>query len=67
MTSHFNTGDGVTFTDAGLANGSTVNIVAAGIAPDLMQIQNTTGTYTFTGGAIGGWNILSKSGERLQC
>ncbi len=54
--------DSVSFTDAGLGNGSTVHVVAGGVSPGDFIVSNTSGTYTFTGGPIGGSGILTKTG-----
>jgi hypothetical protein len=58
----FTNGDSVIFTDAGLANGAAVNVDAAGVSPTALSIQNTSGTYTFSGGTISGFGSLDKSG-----
>ena len=58
----FATGDIVNFTDAGLANGSVVQI-ASGVAPTGVNVQNTTGTYRFQGGPIAGAGGLNKTGN----
>jgi autotransporter-associated beta strand protein len=55
----FVAGDDVTFGDTGVG---TIVIAAAGVAPDTIRIQNTTGNYTFSGGAIGGATKLEKTG-----
>jgi autotransporter-associated beta strand protein len=58
----FATGNTVNFTDLGITNSNgTVAVDAAGVAPGTINISNTTGTYTFTGGSIGGTGILTKS------
>jgi hypothetical protein len=54
--------DNVFFTNAGLALGSTVTVDAGGVTAGNVNIQNTTGTYTLTGGAIAGTGSLNKSG-----
>ena len=54
--------DIVNFTDAGLASGATVTVVAGGVTPGNVNVSNTTGTYTLAGGPIGGSGNLTKSG-----
>ena len=58
----FQSQDRATFDDTGLANGSTVTITAAGVTIGNTKVTNTTGTYTFVGGAIGGSGSLTKTG-----
>ncbi len=55
----FLSGDQVAFGDGTLGN---VTIAAAGVSPDSLSVQNTSGNYTFTGGAITGAAKLEKSG-----
>ncbi len=52
-------GDQVTFGDAGVGP---VAVAPAGIAPDSMRVQNSSGNYIFSGGPIGGSTSLEKSG-----
>jgi autotransporter-associated beta strand protein len=52
----------VTFTNAGLASGATVAVAAGGVTPGQINVANSTGTYTFMGGAIGGGGTLTKTG-----
>ena len=58
----FQAEDRATFDDTGLANGSTVTIQAAGVTIGNTKVTNTTGTYTFVGGAISGSGSLTKTG-----
>ena len=44
-------GDQATFGNTGVG---TVVVSASGVSPNVVNIQNTTGTYTFTGGSISG-------------
>ncbi len=55
----FVAGDQVTFDNAGVGN---IVIAATGVAPDAIHVENTSGNYTFSGGAIGGSTVLEKSG-----
>ena len=52
----------VTFDDSGLSAGSTVTIQAAGVIVKSAKVTNTTGTYTFIGGALSGSGSLTKTG-----
>jgi autotransporter-associated beta strand protein len=56
----FANGDVVRFKDSGVG---TVAIQAAGVSPTAVIVSNTTGTYRFIGGAIGGSSSLTKSGN----
>ena len=56
----YSNGDLVQFTDA---NVGAVVIDGAGVSPLQVQVQNTTGTYSFTGGAMTGNGSLVKSGN----
>ncbi len=58
----FQTNDTVTFGDDGLATGANVTIQTAGVTIGNVRVTNTTGTYAFTGGAIGGSGSITKSG-----
>jgi autotransporter-associated beta strand protein len=58
----FQDNDNVTFDDTGLTAGSTVTIQAAGVTAGTTRVTNTTGTYTFVGGAISGTSSLTKTG-----
>ncbi len=58
----FQAEDRTTFDDTGLANGSTVTIQAAGVTIGNTKVTNTTGTYTFAGGALRGSGSLTKTG-----
>ncbi|MEK0448078.1 MAG: hypothetical protein RL088_346 [Verrucomicrobiota bacterium] len=58
----FQDNDNVTFDDTGLTAGSTVTIQAAGVTVGTTRVTNTTGTYTFVGGAISGTSSLTKTG-----
>ena len=58
----FQAADRTTFDDTGLANGSTVTIQAAGVTIGNTKVTNTTGTYTFVGGALSGSGTLTKTG-----
>src|SRR5262245_39765762 len=59
----FQSGDIVNFTNAGLGAGATVTIDPAGVSPAAINVSNTTGTYTFTGGPIqGATTSLTKTG-----
>lgn len=53
-------GDQATFGDTGVGN---VVVDASGVSPDAIRVQNTSGTYTFSGGSIGGAAILEKTGD----
>ena len=53
-------GDRATFGDTGVGN---VAIASAGVTPDLVQVQNSTGNYTFSGGSISGAARLEKTGN----
>lgn len=54
----FGTNNNVTLGDTGVGN---VSIDAAGVTPGTVTVANTSGTYTFTGGAIGGSGPLTKN------
>lgn len=56
----FVAGDVVRFKDAGVG---IVNIQPASVNPSAIFVSNTTGTYQFTGGSIGGTTSLIKSGN----
>jgi hypothetical protein len=56
----FRNNDSVTFSNSGLSQ-STVQVAAEGVNPKNIAVTNTTGTYTFTGGPIGGSGILTKT------
>jgi autotransporter-associated beta strand protein len=56
----FLAGDQVTF---GTGTVGTVTIAAGGVSPDLISVQNTSGTYRFTGGMITGAAKLDKTGS----
>ena len=58
----FQANDNVTFDDTGLAAGATVSISVAGVTVGNTKVTNTTGTYTFIGGAIGGSGAITKTG-----
>lgn len=58
--STFSNGDIAQFTDAHVG---TVEIDAGGVSPALVEVQNTTGTYTFNGGSLSGGGSLVKTGE----
>jgi autotransporter-associated beta strand protein len=58
----FASGDVVVFTDAGLADGSTINVTANTLNPGEIRVQNTTGVYTFTGNSLSGSGNLTKTG-----
>jgi autotransporter-associated beta strand protein len=66
--STFANGDNVTFANSpprppilpGI--GGTITVDEDGVRPDSLAITATTGTYTFTGGAIAGTTSLAKSG-----
>lgn len=58
----FATGDSVNFTDTALAAGSTVTIVNGGVSPNRVNVSNTSGTYTFTGGPLNSLGTLTKTG-----
>ena len=58
----FQDNDKATFDDSGLVSGSTVTIQAAGVTIGNTKVTNTTGTYTFVGGAISGSGSLTKTG-----
>ncbi len=53
--------DVVEFTDAGLANGSTIN-VTAGLNPGEIHVKNTTGIYSFDNASLSGSGLLEKTG-----
>lgn len=55
----FNNGDNVTFNNT---SGGTVTVDAGGVAPGSTTVNAASGTYTFTGGSIGGTGALTKSG-----
>jgi autotransporter-associated beta strand protein len=55
----FLAGDQATFGNAGLGN---VVIDAAGVSPDTLRVQNTSGNYVFSGGSLSGSTILEKTG-----
>lgn len=55
----YSNGDVALFTDAGVG---AVTIDAAGVNPLQVQVTNTTGTYSFTGGDIGGTAQFVKTG-----
>jgi fibronectin-binding autotransporter adhesin len=57
----FQADDNVVFDDTGLTQ-STVTIVPATVAPRSVKVTNTSGEYTFVGGAISGSTSLTKSG-----
>jgi fibronectin-binding autotransporter adhesin len=67
-TSNWTTGTGsTTFTNAdtvGFGNtaGGTITVDAGGVQPGSTTISAASGTYTFTGGAIGGTGAVTKSG-----
>ena len=52
-------GDVGNFTDTGVG---TVNVQGGGVAPGGVNITNSSGTYTFTGGSINGNGTLIMSG-----
>ncbi len=52
-------GNAVTFSNLGVGP---VVVQAAGVNPSSVAVTNTTGTYTFSGGAINGSTGLTKSG-----
>jgi autotransporter-associated beta strand protein len=56
-------GDTANFGDAGvgLQNGSVV-VAAGGVTPAAVNVSNTSGNYTFSGGPIGGAGALTKTG-----
>jgi autotransporter-associated beta strand protein len=56
--SNFSSNDTVNFTDVGVG---VVNVDAGGVTPGDVNVSNTAGTYTFTGGAIGGSGKLTKT------
>ncbi len=59
----FATGDIVHFDDGGVAlQGGNVVVDAGGVLPNSTVVSNTGGTYTFSGGSIGGSGSLTKSG-----
>ncbi len=61
----FTNGNFVTFSDLAVnASGgsATVRVDAAGVTPTTVNVTNTVGTYTFTGGAINGSGGITKSG-----
>ena len=60
--STFSSGDLVEFTDAGLVNGSTINVTAA-LNPSEIHVINTTGLYTFAGASLNGNANLVKTGS----
>jgi len=44
-------------------SGSNVAIAAGGVNPGHVAVTNNTGTYTFSGGSIGGGGFLTKTGS----
>ena len=60
----FANGNIVNFTNLGVtANGGVVNVDPAGVSPGSINVTNTSGTYTFTGGPINGTGTsLTKTG-----
>jgi autotransporter-associated beta strand protein len=58
----FQANDSVTFDDAGIAGGATVSVQTAGVTSGNIKVTNTTGTYSFVGGAISGSGSLTKTG-----
>jgi autotransporter-associated beta strand protein len=59
----FAAGDIVHFDDTGVSlQGGNVVVDAAGVSPTSIIVSNNSGTYTFSGGSIGGNGSLSKSG-----
>src|SRR5207249_9493918 len=61
--STFSTNDTVNFTDAAVGN---VTVDAGGVNPADINVSNTTGTYTFTGGSINGTGKLTRSEEHTS-
>jgi autotransporter-associated beta strand protein len=59
VASSYADGDVVNFTDSGVG---AVIIDGGGVAPGGTNISNTSGTYSFTGGALGGAGALTKTG-----
>ncbi len=57
----FQADDNVVFDDAGLTQ-QTVTIAPASVSPRSVRVTNTSGDYTFVGGAISGSTSLTKSG-----
>ena len=55
----FNNGDNVTSNNT---SGGTVTVDAGVVAPGSTTVNSASGTYTFTGGSIGGTGALTKSG-----
>lgn len=53
--------DNVNFTQAGLANGSTVTIDAAGVSASQVNVSNATGNYTLQMGTVTA-SVLTKTG-----
>jgi len=60
--SAFTTGDNATFSHN---NGATVAVVAGGVSAGQIAISNTSGTYTFSGGAITGPLVKSGGGTAV--
>jgi autotransporter-associated beta strand protein len=58
-TAGFSDGSNVAFTNVGVGP---VTIAPEGVSPGSIVVSNTTGTYTFSGGPIGGAASLMKSG-----
>jgi autotransporter-associated beta strand protein len=58
----FQTGDVVRFTDAAVG---AVTVDAGGVSPSQINVENTTGTYAFSGGPITGAGVLTKTGAGL--
>ena len=57
-------GDYVIFNNAPVS-GSNVVITAAGVTPGHVSVANDIGTYTFSGGPIGGSGFITKSGSGM--
>ena len=55
----FANGNAVYFTNSA---GGTITVDAGGVLPGSTTVSNTAGTYTITGGPIGGTNALTKTG-----
>src|SRR5205085_2806012 len=53
--------DNVTFDDTG-ANTNAINIVGAGMQPNIVTINNSTATYGFSGGDIKGSSVGGTGG-----
>ncbi len=58
----FTQNDIVEFTQAGVG---TVNVASGGVSSTQISVSNTSGTYAFTGGAIGGGELLKTGAGTL--